>query len=203
MSAHAPDNPPRRLTAHQVALYGVLTAFSLVLGYLEVLFPLPVAVPGVKLGLGNLVVLYALVVLGPRPAFALMLFKVGSSSVLFGNPAVLPFSLAGGLVSWAVMAGALRTGAFSVTGASVAGGVAHNAGQAVVVALLLGPAVAVVNAPVLLVAGLATGLGVGLVCAAALRALGSQARPTEPRMCNGAGGAILTPHDGVTERGGA
>ena len=202
MNAHTPDNPPRRLTAHQVALYGVLTAFSLVLGYLEVLFPLPVAVPGVKLGLGNLVVLYALVVLGPRPAFALMLFKVGSSSVLFGNPAVLPFSLAGGLLSWFVMAAALRTGAFSVTGASVAGGVAHNAGQAVVVALLLGPAVAVVNAPVLLVAGLATGLGVGLVCAAALRALGSQARPAEPRMRNGAGGALLAPHDGVTERGG-
>lgn len=202
MSLRTSDMPLRRLSAHQVALYGVLTAFSLVLGYLEVLFPLPVAVPGVKLGLGNLVVLYALVVLGPRPAFALMLFKVGSSSVLFGNPAVLPFSLAGGLLSWAVMAGALRTGAFSVTGASVAGGVAHNAGQAAVVALLLGPAVAVANAPVLLVAGLASGLGVGLVCAAALRALGSQAHPAVSRRRDEGDGTMLTPHTRVSERGG-
>jgi heptaprenyl diphosphate synthase len=165
---------PKRMTAAQVASYGVMTALCLVLGYLEVLFPLPVAVPGVKLGLGNLVVLFALVAYGRKPAFVLMLFKVGSSAVLFGNPAVFPFSLAGGILSYAVMALALGGDRFSPLGASVLGGIAHNLGQLCMVALLLGPAIALANLPVLIVAGVITGTAIGLICRGAFKALGTE-----------------------------
>lgn len=160
------------MSAHDVASYGVLTALCLVLGYLEVLFPLPVAVPGVKLGLGNIVVLFALATYGRKPAFVLMLFKVCSSALLFGNPAVFPFSFAGGLLSFAAMALVLPSGRLSLVGTSVLGGVTHNLGQVIMVALLLGPAIALANVPILLVAGIITGLAIGLICQAALKALG-------------------------------
>lgn len=162
---------PRRMTAYQVASYGVLTALCLILGYLEILFPLPVAVPGIKLGLGNVVVLFALARYGCKPAFILMLFKVGSAALLFGNPAVFPFSLAGGILSYGVMALVLPRGILSVVGTSILGGVAHNVGQSAVVALLLGPAIALVNLPILIIAGLITGLAIGFICRALLKAL--------------------------------
>ncbi|MEG0072244.1 MAG: Gx transporter family protein [Raoultibacter sp.] len=165
----------KRMSAHEVASYGVLTALALVLGYLEVLFPLPVSVPGVKLGLGNIVVLFALVEYGRKPALLLMLFKVVVSSLLFGNPAVFPFGLAGGLFAFAVMAIGASFKHLSVIALSMLGGIAHNLGQLVMVTLLLGPYIALANLPVLLVSGLATGLLTGIVCQMALKHFGTAA----------------------------
>lgn len=164
------------MSSQQVASYGILTALSLVLGYLEVLFPLPVAIPGVKLGLGNIVVLFALIAYGRRPALLLMLIKVFASALLFGNPSTLPFGLFGGLLSFAVMAGAVSFKSLSIVAVSMLGGVAHNLGQLIVVAVVLGPYVALANLPILLVAGLITGVLTGLVCRFALNALPARHR---------------------------
>lgn len=152
------DSPGRR-----AARYGALAAMALVAGYLEAMLPLPVGAPGVKLGLGNAVVLFALDRMGERDAFALMLAKVACSIVLFGNPQMLAFSLAGGALSWAAMALARRTGSFSTVSVSVIGGVCHNAGQLAMVALLLSPAVAWTATPVLAVAGVLCGAAVGVL----------------------------------------
>lgn len=160
------DSPGRR-----AALYGLLVAAAIVCGYLELLVPLPVTVPGVKLGLGNAVVLLALERLGTKPGLFIMLAKVAASSLLFANLQMLAFSLAGGLLSWAVMAIAVRSGLFSVVASSVLGGVMHNAGQLLAVAVLLSPQVALVNAPVLAVAGILCGAGVGIVAQLLLRNL--------------------------------
>ena len=157
--------------ARSAARYGLLAALALIAGYLEVLVPLPVTVPGVKLGLGNAVVLYALVCLGQRPAGALMLVKVLCSTILFANPQMLAFSLAGGVVSWAVMAAAHRSGLFSIIATSILGGIAHDAGQLIMVALLLSPQVALVNAPVLAVAGALCGALVGIIVRSLVRAV--------------------------------
>ena len=89
----APTSPGRR-----AALYGVLTAAALVCGYLELLIPLPVTVPGVKLGLGNIVILMALERLGAKAGLFLMFIKVIASTLLFANLQMLVFSLAGGLL---------------------------------------------------------------------------------------------------------
>lgn len=163
--------------ARRAALMGVLTALALVAGYLEVLVPLPVSVPGVKLGLGNAVVLFALVRLGARPAGLLMLAKVLCSTLLFANPQMLAFSLAGGALSWAVMALAHRSGLFSVVAVSVLGGIAHNAGQLVAVALLLSMQVALVNVPVLAIAGAVSGAVIGVVVSSVLRRVRIEERP--------------------------
>lgn len=162
----APASPGRR-----AALYGVMVALALVAGYVEMLVPAPVAIPGVKLGLGNIVVLFALERMGARPAFLLMLAKVGCSAVLFGNPQVFAFSLAGGVVSWSVMALAVRSGEFSCVATSVLGGISHNAGQLVMVALMLSTQVALATAPILAVAGAVCGFVIGIAVRAVLRAV--------------------------------
>lgn len=163
---HRHDSPGRR-----AALYGVLAAMALVAGYLEMLLPLPVNMPGIKLGLGNAVVLFALRRLGARPAAILMLCKVVASTILFANPQTFVFSLAGGALSWLVMAAAERSGAFSLVAISVLGGIAHNVGQLLTVAALLSPGVAWVNAPFLLVAGVLCGAAVGVLVRAVDAAL--------------------------------
>ena len=165
----APQPPRPSSPGSRAALYGALTALALVAGYLEMLLPLPVGVPGVKLG--NAVVLVALDRLGWKPAGALMLFKVIASTILFANPQTFLFSLAGGAVSWLVMAAAARSKAFSVVAISVLGGVAHNIGQLLTVAALLSPAVAWANAPFLLIAGVLCGAAVGVLVRAVLAAL--------------------------------
>lgn len=159
----------------RAALYGVLTAAALVCGYLELLIPLPVTVPGVKLGLGNIVILMALERLGAKAGFFLMFIKVIASTLLFANLQMLVFSLAGGLLSWAVMALAVRSGAFSTVATSVLGGIAHNGGQLIAVAALLSSRVALVNLPVLTVSGVLCGLAVGVAARLVLRSLPQEA----------------------------
>lgn len=159
----------------RAALYGLLTATALVCGYLELLVPLPTTVPGIKLGLGNVVVLIALSRLGAKPALWLMLAKVLASTLLFANMQMLAFSLAGGLLSWAVMALAVRSGWFSTIASSVLGGAAHNAGQLIAVAALLSPQVAFVNAPILAAAGVLCGGAVGVAAQLILKSLPPEA----------------------------
>ena len=161
-----------RLSALDVATYGLLAAVALIFGYVEALFPLPIPVPGVKLGLGNVVVLLALAGFGWRPGLAVMLVKVVASALLFGNPSVFAYSLAGALASFAAMWGALHVRRLSLVGVSMVGGVAHMLGQAAVVAAVLAPYVALVYLPVLMVAGLITGLLTGYVCRMVARAVG-------------------------------
>lgn len=159
----------RMSPARRAALYGLICALALIAGYLEILVPLPVSIPGIKLGLGNAVVLWTLIVIGMKPAFIIMLVKVVCSALLFANLQALAFSLAGGVVSWALMTLAWRSGVFSVIATSVLGGIAHNVGQLAMVALLLSPTVAAVNTPVLAVAGAICGLLIGIVDEALLR----------------------------------
>ncbi len=161
-----------RLSAQDVALYGLLAGVALIFGYVEALFPLPVPVPGVKLGLGNVAVLFALLTFGEGPGFVVMAVKVTACALLFGNPAVFAFSIAGGLASYAAMLAAYRVGRFSVVGISTVGGVFHMAGQMAAVAVVLAPRVALAYGPVLLVAGLAAGALTGYVCRLVVRTTG-------------------------------
>lgn len=165
-ASQLPPSPGKR-----TALYGALTAAALACGYLELLIPLPVGIPGIKLGLGNAVVLIALERMGARSGLYLMLAKVLASTVLFANLQMLAFSLAGGLLSWTVMALAVRSGLFSPVSTSVLGGIAHNAGQLIAVAALLSPQVALANIPVLAVAGVLCGLAVGIAAQLVLKAI--------------------------------
>ena len=117
-----------RLTTRQLSLCALLTAMALGLGYLEKIFPLSLAVPGpgVKLGLANIVTVFALYALGPGQALLILLSRCFLGSVFAGNLNALFFSLLGGISSMLVMAALSRLRKLSVYGVSVGGAAGHN-----------------------------------------------------------------------------
>ena len=150
------------MKASKVAQYGLITALALVLSYAESLLP-PIGVPGVKLGLPNLAVVFALYRLGWKDACVISLVRVALAALLFGNGAALAYSAVGALFSLAVMGLLKKTGKFSPVGVSVAGGVAHNAGQLLVAMALLETSRLAWYLPVLWVSGVAAGVAIGVV----------------------------------------
>lgn len=139
----------------------LLTAAAMILSYLEALLP-SVAVPGVKMGLANIAVVFTLYKLGWREAAAVSLVRVALVSLLFGNLAALAYSLAGAALSLAVMGLLKRAGIFSAVGVSVAGGVAHNAGQILMAMWMLETKELAYYLPVLAAAGTVSGILIGL-----------------------------------------
>ena len=159
----------RRMSALEVATYGLLAAVALIFGYVEALFPLPLPVPGIKLGLGNIVVLFTLAGFGWRAGLAIAVVKVVVSALLFGNPMVLMYSAGGAALSFVAMWVALHWSRLSIVGVSMVGGVFHMVGQLAVVAFTFSPYVALVYLPVLMISGLVTGLLTGYVCRLVIR----------------------------------
>lgn len=157
------------MTAKKIAQFGLMTAMALVLSYVDRLFPLDFIAPGIRLGLSNTVLLYALYMMRPRDAVILMLLKVTLASLLFGF-SQFPYSLAGGAVSLMGMMIVYRL-KFSVITVSIVGGVLHNVGQIVVAALLTTTALLITYLPVLLFFGVVMGLSTGLVAKYVMRAL--------------------------------
>lgn len=166
---HLARGTARRMSALEVATYGLLAAVALIFGYVEALFPLPLPVPGIKLGLGNIVVLFTLAGFGWRAGLAIALVKVVVSALLFGNPMVLMYSAGGAALSFAAMWVALHWSSLSIVGVSMVGGVFHMVGQLAVVAFTFSPYVALVYLPVLMISGLVTGLLTGYVCRLVIR----------------------------------
>lgn len=164
--------------ARRVARVAVLVALAMILSYVETLIPVNFGVPGIKLGLANLVVVTALAVLHPGEAFLISAIRILLVGLLFGNGASLLYSLAGGLLSFLVMLLLARTKAFSVYGVSVAGGVSHNIGQIAAAAALLGSRSIVWYLPVLMIAGILTGLLIGFLSARIARVLAHTQKET-------------------------
>ena len=141
---------------NRVAYFGVFTALALIFSYIETLVPISFGIPGVKLGLANLIIVIALYKIPLREVYVLSIVRVLLSGVLFGNYFSIAYSLAGGLLSLTVMALLKKTGGFSVIGISIAGGVCHNIGQLVVAMIVVETFAMSYYMPVLLVAGLIT-----------------------------------------------
>ena len=160
-----------RLTTRQLARCAVLAALALALSYVEGMFPLPVPLPGFKLGLANIVTVFALYALGTAQALAILLPRVLLGAVFAGNASALIFSLFGGLAARGVMALLSRWERLSVYGVSVGGAAAHNGGQVCAAMLTLGSRAPLAYLPVLLLAALFTGALTGFVASLLLRAL--------------------------------
>ncbi|MCI9659019.1 MAG: Gx transporter family protein [Lachnospiraceae bacterium] len=152
----------RRNTQH-LAQLGLLTALALTAGYIELLIPVPIGIPGIKLGLANLMIVWALYALGPADALAVNGIRILLSGFLFVNLSMILYSLAGASLSFVCMYGAKKSGRFSMTGVSIIGGVTHNAGQLLTAVLVLETKSLLYYGPVLLAAGLITGMLIGIV----------------------------------------
>lgn len=152
----------------RLVLLAMLTAVAMILSYVESLLP-SVGIPGVKMGLANIAVIFALFRFGWKAAAALSLVRVVLVSLLFGSVGAMLYSLAGAVLSLAVMALLRRTDRFSTVGVSVAGGVAHNAGQILMAMLILQTRQLLGYLPVLAVAGIGGGILTGLAAALLIR----------------------------------
>lgn len=154
-----------------IAVRGVLVAVAMVLSWLESQIPLFFAVPGMKLGLTNLVVLVALYLLGRKDAIIINFVRIVLVGISFGNAFSMLYSLAGGLLSGGVMILLQRSGRFSVIGVSLAGGISHNIGQILLAMLVLETSYVLYYLPVLWISGIAAGVAVGFLGAKVIKRL--------------------------------
>lgn len=162
-----------KLATKQLTLCAVLTALALALSYTENLLPLSLAVPlpGVKLGLANIVTVFALYALGPAQALMILLARCVLGSLFAGNLNALLFSLFGGLLSMLTMIALYRCRFLSLYGVSIAGAAAHNCGQVAAAILTLGSDAPLYYLPFLLAVSLLTGAVTGFAAGLLFRAL--------------------------------
>lgn len=147
----------------RMAMYGLLVALAFIFSYIESLIPMNFAVPGIKLGLANIVVMIALYKLGSKAAFSMALLRVVLTAFTFGNLSMMMYSMAGSILSCITMILLKKTKAFSMIGVSVAGGVMHNVGQ-ILMAIYITKTVQLLSyLAVLGITGSITGILIGIV----------------------------------------
>ena len=147
----------------KIATYGVMAALAMILSYVEMQLPAFVAIPGVKMGLTNIVVIVALYKMGNKSAIFINIVRIIAVSLLFGTLMSFAFSFAGGMLSTLVMILLKKTDKFSTVGVSVAGGITHNIGQIRAAMLLLNTKAIIWYLPVLWLSGILSGLLIGLI----------------------------------------
>ena len=144
-------------------MYGMLIALAFVFGYVEAMIPLPVFVPGMKLGLANLVSVAGLYSVGLAGTALVAMVRIVLVGFTFGNTFSMLYGLAGGTASMAVMILARKSGWFSPVGVSILGGIFHNAGQLIIAAFVVRTTGVFVYFPALLASGVVTGTVIGLL----------------------------------------
>lgn len=154
---------------NKVAVFGVFTSLALILSYVELLIPINFGIPGMKLGLANLLVVILLYKGCPRDALLLSVIRILLSGLIFGNMFSIFYSLGGGLLSLAVMVFQKKTGQFTVAGISIGGGASHNVGQLLVAMFVVQTYQVGYYLPVLLIAGVITGAVIGILSAEVLK----------------------------------
>ncbi len=180
-SPRRPDNPgsagsgpaSRRgsSSAQFVARVALLAALALIFSYVEAIIPYNPGIPGVKLGIANVVTVVALYKYGWKEAAAVSVIRIIIAGLLFNGVFGMLYSLAGAVLSLAGMIALKKTGLFSVTGVSMAAGVLHNLGQLLVAAALIEDPRMFFYFPVLLFSGIAAGILVGIIAQMVLRIL--------------------------------
>ena len=160
----------KKKMVQKITISALLVALALALSVAERLLPIGalIPVPGVKLGLANVVTMLALFYIGARGALAVLVLRCLLGGLFTGITAMI-FSLSGGLLAFAAMLALKQwhARAFSIFGISIGGAAAHNAGQIIAASLLLGQNLYTTYLPILLLTGLAT----GVITAAAAGAL--------------------------------
>ena len=159
---------PRIIATQRLARISLLSALALVLSYIETMIPLPVALPGVKLGLANVAVVVALLGIDVRAAAAVAVVKVVASGFLFGSPTMLMYSLGGTALAFAGSAAISLIPGLGAVATCMVAAILHNAGQIAVAALLLGTPSVLLSLPPLALAACATGFVTGAVATGVL-----------------------------------
>ena len=151
------------MTHKKTAYLGLFAAIAIIFGYVESLIPFFAGIPGMKLGLANLAVLFILEKYSWKEAALVSTVRILVIGFLFGNMFSILYSLAGAALSLTVMTLMKKFSGFSILGISVAGGVSHNIGQLIVASLIVENPSLLYYAPALLISGVVTGLLIGLL----------------------------------------
>lgn len=149
----------------KIAVLALAIALAMILSFVESQIPAFVAIPGVKIGLANIAVVFVLYKLGWKEAVLISLVRVVMVSMLFGTLVSLFYSVAGAVLSLTGMVLLKKTGLFSTVAVSVTGGVLHNVGQILMACLLLETNVIVYYLPFLILSGVIAGVVIGVVSA--------------------------------------
>lgn len=160
----------------KTAYLGVMLALALICSYVEALIPIPIGIPGIKLGLANIVIVFALYSIGFKEAFVLSIMRVTITGFLFGNVVTIAYSLTGGLLSLLVMYLLKKTDKLSCISVSIAGGIFHNIGQMIIATILVDNYYVLYYVPVLMIAGFVTGTCIGVVAQEVFLRIGNQMR---------------------------
>lgn len=160
--------------AKRITTVGAFSALALIFSYVEVLIPFNFGIPGVKLGLANLIVVTGLYFLNWKDVCIISLIRILISSILFGNGVSLIYSITGGMLSFIFMAIAKKTNIFSIAGVSVIGAVFHNIGQIAAASFIMKTIVITYYLPILMISGVVTGFLLGIVSAKVLPILEKQ-----------------------------
>lgn len=147
----------------KIAYLGMFVALAFIFSYVEATLPFSIGVPGIKLGLANIVVLTALYAFGIKEAFAISAVRIILVALTFSNTFTMIYSLTGGLLSWAVMSLFKVSNKFSIIGVSVIGGVFHNIGQLFIAAILMETSSLIYYLPILMIGGTITGIIIGML----------------------------------------
>ena len=147
----------------KAAYFGVFTALALIFSYVELLIPIQFGVPGMKLGLANLVIVIFLYKRNAKEAMLLSIVRILLAGFMFSNLFSILYSLAGGILSLIVMAVLKKLETFSVIGVSIAGGIAHNMGQLVIAMIVVETYRIGYYFPIFLITGLVTGMLIGVI----------------------------------------
>lgn len=155
--------------SRDVALTGLLAAFSIILSYIEYLLPINIAIPGIKPGIANVAIVVALYILDYKKAIIIDVIKLIVIGILFGNAFSIMFSVAGALLSLLVMIVAKKIKIFTILAVSVCGGVFHNVGQLIIAIFIMKSTIIVSYLPFLIIGGVLAGIIVGIISAAVTR----------------------------------
>lgn len=158
--------------SRKITILGLLTALGILLGYIESLFIIPIRVPGIRLGISNIITVFCLYLFGPYEAFSVLISRVLLSGLMFGNGISILYSISGAIISLIVMSLAKRYLNFSVVGISVLGGVFHNIAQLVVATILVQNYSVLVYAPFLVMVGVIAGVIIGIISDLLIKRLG-------------------------------
>lgn len=167
----SPAREKRGSRSKRVAYIALMVALALIFSYVEAIIPYNPGIPGIKLGIANVVTVIALYKFTWKDALAVSVIRVLVSGLLFNGLFGTLYSLAGALVSLLCMVLLRKTKLFSVVGVSMAGGVVHNVGQLLVAAALIEDVRIFFYFPVLLFSGIVAGIAIGVAATLVLKAI--------------------------------
>ena len=155
----------------KIAFIGMMTAVALMLSYLETFIPLNIGIPGIKIGLANVVTVAILYKTGIKEVYLVTVVRIILSGIIFSGLSTIIYGLMGAICSITVMYIVKKRCSFSETGVSVLGAIANNLGQIIIATIIVKNAYTLYYFPVLLISGTAFGVGIGLVAAILLRSI--------------------------------